>query len=167
MTDRILATYLLETTLELERAVRALASEGSTGTFVAVPGETDAVRTRFGTRLEALEELEPSDRVQLIGARGVPSDGAATVRRARVTVSVPLELTGTDLAAVGACLLGNVFELSEVSGLRLESVRFPEALLRATASPARARCSACTSGRSSARSCGPRSACARTRRPRR
>ena len=135
MIDRIFATYLLETPLELERAVRALASEGSTGTFVAVPGETDAVRTRFGTRLEALEELAPFERVQLIGARGVPADGPTTVRRARVTISVPLELTGTDLATVGACLLGNVFELSEVSGIRLEDVRFPASLLRACPRP--------------------------------
>jgi ribulose 1,5-bisphosphate carboxylase large subunit-like protein len=135
LTDRILATYLLETPLELERAVRALASEGSTGTFVDVPGETAAVRARFGTRLEALEELESSDRVQLIGARGVPTGDSATVRRARVTISVPLELTGTDLATVMACLLGNVFELSEVSGLRLEAVTFPEALLLACPRP--------------------------------
>jgi ribulose 1,5-bisphosphate carboxylase large subunit-like protein len=132
--DRILATYLVETPLEIERAVRALASEGSTGTFVAIPGETAAVRDRFGTRLEAVEELAPSDRVNLIGARRTPGS-EPVVQRARVTISVPLELTGTDLATVMACLLGNVFELSEVSGLRLEDVRFPEALLRESPRP--------------------------------
>lgn len=135
MTDRILATYLLETLLPLERAVRVLASEGSTGTFVAVPGETETVRSRFGTSVESIEELAPSDRVHLIGARGSLADDASQVHRARVTVSVPLELTGTDLATVGACLLGNVFELSEVSGLRLEAIRFPPALIRACSRP--------------------------------
>lgn len=147
--DRIHATYLVETPLELERAVRALASEGSTGTFVPVPGEAGAVRDRFGTRLEAVEELAAGDRAQLTGARrpAAPAagrDGAAgravvagehdadplRVNRARVTVSVPLELTGSDLTTVGASLLGNVFELSEVSGLRLERVAFPPRLVR-------------------------------------
>ena len=129
MRDRIFATYLVETLLDLELAVRALASEGSTGTFVDVPGETEAVRHQFGTRLESIEELEPARAPCLIGARGA-STGQQQVRRALVSISIPLELTGTDLTTVMACLLGNVFELSEMSGLRLEAVEFPAELIK-------------------------------------
>ena len=39
--ERVVATYLIETALPLAAAAEALAGEQSSGTFVAVPGETD------------------------------------------------------------------------------------------------------------------------------
>jgi ribulose-bisphosphate carboxylase large chain len=134
VSERITAVYLLETALEMERAISAFAAEGSTGTFVAIPDETAAVRERLGIRVEEVEPLEDGARAHLIGARGWT--GSERIRRARVTLSVPLELTGCDLATIGASLLGNVFELAELSGIRLEEVHFPEGLLRAASLPA-------------------------------
>ena len=39
--ERVFATYRVETPLPLQRAAEVLAGEQSSGTFVAVPGETD------------------------------------------------------------------------------------------------------------------------------
>jgi ribulose-bisphosphate carboxylase large chain len=38
--ERIVATYLIETPHSLEHAATVIAGEQSSGTFVAVPGET-------------------------------------------------------------------------------------------------------------------------------
>jgi ribulose-bisphosphate carboxylase large chain len=38
--ERITGTYFIETPLSLAKAVEVLAGEQSSGTFVAVPGET-------------------------------------------------------------------------------------------------------------------------------
>ena len=46
MGDQILATYLIETPLEVERAAEMIAGEQSCGTFVRVKGETDELQAR-------------------------------------------------------------------------------------------------------------------------
>ena len=53
--ERVKATYLIETPLEVERAAANLAAWQSGGTFVAVPGETDELKTRFAARVEKIE----------------------------------------------------------------------------------------------------------------
>ena len=53
--QRILATYWIETSQEVEAAAEVLAGEQSSGTFVAVPGETDELRRRFRARVEKIE----------------------------------------------------------------------------------------------------------------
>ncbi len=53
--ERILATYRIETPLPLEQAAAVMAGEQSTGTFVRVPGETDDLRERFGARVERID----------------------------------------------------------------------------------------------------------------
>lgn len=49
-TDRLTATYRIETPHPLEAAAEALAGEQSCGTFVAVPGETAELRECFRAR---------------------------------------------------------------------------------------------------------------------
>ena len=132
-TNRLTATYLLESPNDLERAIDVLAGEGSTGTFVAVPGEDEILRERFAIRLEELQELEPTDRPRLAGRDwdGLPG----MYRRARIKVSVPLDLTATDLTTLLACVAGNVFELREVSALRLLDFDLPPEFLSAAPRP--------------------------------
>ena len=48
MSDRIHASYWIETAFPLQQAAEIMAGEQSTGTFVRVPGETDELRRRFG-----------------------------------------------------------------------------------------------------------------------
>ena len=57
--ERIFATYHIETPLAVEKAAAALAGEQSSGTFVAVPGETEELKQRFAARVE--ETPEPTD----------------------------------------------------------------------------------------------------------
>ena len=44
LTDRIEADYLLETAIDPRRAAEIIAGEQSSGTFVAIPGETPKLR---------------------------------------------------------------------------------------------------------------------------
>ena len=52
LTDRIEADYLLETAIAPERAAEIIAGEQSSGTFVAVPGETPELKERSAARVE-------------------------------------------------------------------------------------------------------------------
>lgn len=56
--ERITATYYIETPFAPEKAALVLAGEQSSGTFVAVPGETEELKQRFAARVESIELLE-------------------------------------------------------------------------------------------------------------
>ncbi len=132
MTDRIEADYLLESPVPAEKAAAILAGEQSSGTFMAVPGETEELKARSAARVERVEDMGPVAGPALPGA-GQPD---APHRRARLTLSWPLGNTGTSLPNILATVAGNLFELNCVAGLRLTDLRFPEALVAASPRPA-------------------------------
>ena len=101
-----------------------MAGEQSSGTFVPVPGETPELKARAAARVEALEVVGEVGEPSLPGA-GVPKDGAATWRRARVTLSWPLDNVGPSLPNLLATVAGNLFELKQLSGLRLLDLAYP------------------------------------------
>jgi ribulose-bisphosphate carboxylase large chain len=121
VSDRLRARYLIETPLTVAEAAAVLAGEQSSGTFVAVPGETEELKARFAARVERIEELESSSEPSLPGNRG----GRGFFRRALVDVSWPLENFGFNLPAIVSTVGGNLFELAQVSGLRLVDLEFP------------------------------------------
>ncbi len=131
--SRIEADYLIETAFDPRAAAEVMAGEQSSGTFVAVPGETPELKARSAARIEALEVLDPVDAPSLPGA-GHPNDEAA-MRRARVTLSWPLDNLGPSLPNLMATVAGNLFELKQFSGLRLLDIRLPLAFADAYGGP--------------------------------
>ena len=91
MTDRIEADYLVETAFDPWHAAEVMAGEQSSGTFVAVPGETPELKARAAARVETLTILDEVAHPSLPGA--ARPDGAP-IRRARVTLSWPLANLG-------------------------------------------------------------------------
>jgi ribulose-bisphosphate carboxylase large chain len=124
---RIEADYLLETAFEPSRAAEAMAGEQSSGTFVPIPGETPELKARAAARVEALRIVDDDVREPSLPFAGMPKGTPPRWRRARVTLSWPLENLGTSLPNLLATVAGNLFELKQVSGLRLLDLRLPEA----------------------------------------
>jgi ribulose-bisphosphate carboxylase large chain len=125
--ERIIAEYLVETPLSLAAAAEALAGEQSTGTFTRVPGETDELRERFAARLESVDELDAVPKPSLPGA--APSRNPRGVyQRGRVRISYPLANMGPNLPTIVSTVAGNLFELRQLSGLRLLDLEFPLSL---------------------------------------
>jgi len=132
--DRVEADYLMETAYDPAGAAEAIAGEQSSGTFVPVPGETPELKARAAARIEALEILETAASPSLTGA-GRPATGDGTIRRARLTLSWPLANFGPSLPNLLATVAGNLFELKQLSGLRLQDVRLPSAFAAAYPGP--------------------------------
>ena len=134
LTDRIEADYLLETPIDPRRAAEIMAGEQSSGTFVAVPGETPELKERSAARVVALDILDES-----VPRRSLPSAGGVQegerVTRATVTLSWPLANLGPSLPNLVAAIAGNLFELRAVSGLRLTDIRLPPAFAAAYPGP--------------------------------
>ena len=122
MSSRIHAHYLLETADDPRRAVEVMAGEQSSGTFIALPGETPELKERFGARIEKLDLLEEVAGPSLPGAKSGPIH-----RRCRVELSWPLDNIGPSLPNLVATVAGNLFELQQLSGLRLLDIDLPPA----------------------------------------
>jgi ribulose-bisphosphate carboxylase large chain len=124
---RIEADYLLETAFDPRQAGEAMAGEQSSGTFVPIPGETPELKARAAARLETLDVLDDEVRERSLPFAGMPKDAPPVWRRARITLSWPLENLGASLPNLLATVAGNLFELKQVSGLRLLDLRLPDA----------------------------------------
>jgi len=85
LSERVNASYYVETAFPLEDAAAAMAGEQSTGTFTRVAGETSALRASHGARVERVEPGECRSRPSLPGATR-PHAGAK-VRRAEIELS--------------------------------------------------------------------------------
>ncbi|WP_127585021.1 ribulose-bisphosphate carboxylase large subunit family protein [Paenibacillus koleovorans] len=132
--DAVIAKYLIETPYTLEHAAEVMAGEQSTGTFVAVPGETPELKRKFGAQVLHIEELDVYDRPALPGAKP-PQGHDGRYRRGEVTLSFPLHNFGPSIPNLLAAVAGNLYELQEFSGLRLIDLELPEAFAFAYKGP--------------------------------
>lgn len=132
MPDRIEADYLIETAFDPRHAAEVMAGEQSSGTFLPIPGETPELKARAAARVESVKVTGEVAAPSLPGA-AMPE--GATIRRARVTLSWPLANLGPSLPNLMATVAGNLFELRQFSGLRLEAIRLPRDFARAYPGP--------------------------------
>ena len=118
---RIDAVYHLETADDPEKTAALIAGEQSSGTFVPIPGEDEALKARAAARYEitALEQ---------------PSSGDA--KRYELKLSWPLENLGPSLPNLMATVAGNLYELKPVRSLRLMDMTLPPAFAQAYPGPA-------------------------------
>lgn len=122
---RFEATYLIETPLDPAEVAEVMAGEQSCGTFARVAGETDELRERARAVVTRIEELEPATEPSLPNAWLARKGVGGPWRRARVTISFPVDNVGANLATLAAVVAGNLYDLGEVTGLRLESISLP------------------------------------------
>ncbi|HZZ03927.1 ribulose-bisphosphate carboxylase large subunit family protein [Paraburkholderia sp.] len=131
MSERIHTTYWLETGDDPQRAADVIAGEQSSGTFVALPNETPELKARSGARVERLTVLETAGTPSLTG--GIVSD---MYTRCTLELSWPIENIGPSLPNLMSTIAGNLFELRQVSGLRLTGLKLPPSFAAAYPGPA-------------------------------
>ncbi|TWD86109.1 ribulose-bisphosphate carboxylase large chain [Variovorax beijingensis] len=127
VTERIRARYLIETPLEPAAVAEVMAGEQSCGTFTRVEGETDALRQRARATVEAITELAPAEAPSLPNALLERKGTRGPWRRAHIDISFPAANIGANLPTLAATVSGNLYDLGEVTGLRLESLQLPAA----------------------------------------
>ncbi len=118
--NRIQATYDIETPVGLNRAAAVLAGEQSTGTFLKLAAETDELQERSAARVESIVQTGSAKAPSLVCRKS-----GSKYDRGLVTISWPLGNFGTSLPNLLSTLAGNLFELAELSAIRLVSVDLP------------------------------------------
>ena len=117
---RIEAVYHLETAADPEITAAMIAGEQSSGTFVAIPGENEALKGRAAAHYD-IRPLEPR------------TDSEA--KRYVLKLSWPLENVGPSLPNLMATVAGNLYELKPVRSLRLMDITLPPAFAQAYPGP--------------------------------
>ncbi|WP_435139652.1 ribulose-bisphosphate carboxylase large subunit family protein [Formosa sp. A9] len=120
--ERIIATYIIETPYDIEQAAAVLAGEQSSGTFVSVPGETNELKTRFAARVEHIEPLETYNSPSLPGE----ILNGQTYKQAKITVSWSIENFQYNIPGLVSTLQGNLYELRQFTGLKLDDFILPD-----------------------------------------
>ncbi|MFV0284662.1 MAG: ribulose-bisphosphate carboxylase large subunit family protein [Castellaniella sp.] len=125
--ERILAGYVIETPLDPAAVAEVMAGEQSCGTFTRVAGETDELRGRARAVVESVQPLDAVDRPSLSNAFLTRRGVGGPWRRARIELSFPPANIGANLPTLASTVAGNLYDLGEVTGLRLETLRVPAA----------------------------------------
>lgn len=125
--DRFIADYLIETPLDPAHVAEVMAGEQSCGTFVRVQGETDQLRNRARAVVLSVTELAAAPVPSLPNAWLQRQQISGPWRRARVRIAFPIDNIGANLPTLAATVAGNLFDLGEVTGLRLLSLTLPPA----------------------------------------
>lgn len=135
--DRVIATYLIETAHTLEHAAEVIAGEQSCGTFVAVPGETAELKERHGARVVSVKALDIADMPSLEGATVPRSAGSRPkYQRGEVVISFPFENIGASIPNLLTTVAGNLYEVQQLSGIRLVDLELPAAFAKRYPGPA-------------------------------
>ncbi len=127
----ICLTYRIETTGGIEQMAAKIASDQSTGTFVAVPGETEELKARVAARVLEIRPLEDA----MVPAWPELEPGHSPIRRADVDIAFPLDAIGTDLAALMTIAVGGVYSIKGMTGIRVVDMKLPEAFKNAHPGP--------------------------------
>jgi ribulose-bisphosphate carboxylase large chain len=136
MANRIYARYRIETAHPLDKAAATMAGEQSAGTFVKVPGETPELLEQHGARVEEIKEGSFVTVPALPDSKPPKNLAEPRYQRAEVVLSFPYENVGTSLTTLLTVVSGNLFELSQFSGLKLLDVEIPEEFAQAYPGPA-------------------------------
>lgn len=125
--ETVEASYLIETPLDPGKIAAIMAGEQSSGTFVRLAGETDELRARAAAEVLSVEELEPAQAPSLASAWLARKGMQGPYRRARVRIAFPVANMGANLPTLAATVAGNLYDLGEVTGLRLQDVALTQA----------------------------------------
>lgn len=130
------ARYLVESSVPSEKVAQVIAGEQSSGTFLALPGESAALKERSRARVVAIEPLAPALAPSLPSAFAERHAHGGVFHRAEIEIAFPVDNVGANLPTLLATVAGNLFELGEVTGLRLLDLDLPPAFAAGFAGPA-------------------------------
>ena len=130
------ARYFVESSVPAEKVAQVIAGEQSSGTFVALPGETEQLKERSRARVIRIESLPPALEPTLESAFVARHGHHGVFHRAVIEIAFPVANVGHNLPTLMATIAGNLFELGEVTGLRLLDLDLPESYAAGFARPA-------------------------------
>lgn len=124
--NEFFARYRVESPEPLERVAELIAGEQSSGTFLSIAGETEELKQRSRARVVCVTPIEDAPQATLPSAAMARKGRSGPCRRGEVEIAFPVANVGANLTTLMATVCGNLYELGEVTGLRLLDLDLPE-----------------------------------------
>ncbi|SDV46872.1 ribulose-bisphosphate carboxylase large subunit family protein [Chitinasiproducens palmae] len=119
------ARYFVESSAPVAKVADVIAGEQSSGTFLALPGETDELKERARARVTDVRALAPVMEASLASAYVARRETPQLFHRGEIEIAFPVDNVGPNLPTLLSTIAGNLFELGEVTGLRLLDLDMP------------------------------------------
>jgi ribulose-bisphosphate carboxylase large chain len=119
------ARYFVESPEPLQKVAEIIAGEQSSGSFLALPGETDELKERARARVLRISPQESAPEPSLHSALVERRGQAGPYQRGEITIAFPVDNVGANLPTLLATVAGNLYELGELTGVRLLDVDLP------------------------------------------
>ncbi len=120
------ARYFVESAVPLQQAAEVIAGEQSSGTFLSLPGETQELKDRFRARVTRVDTHPPSMLPSLHSAWAARHATGTIFHRGEIEIAFPIENVGSNLTTLMATVAGNLFELGELTAVRLLDIDMPD-----------------------------------------
>jgi len=120
------ARYFVESCEPIAKAAEVIAGEQSSGTFLALPGEDDAVKERARARVTCIDPLAPALEPMLRSALPERRGYTGVYYRGEIEIAFPVDSVGSNIPTLLSTIAGNLFELGEVTGLRLLDIEMSD-----------------------------------------
>jgi ribulose-bisphosphate carboxylase large chain len=120
------ARYWVESPYPLQKVADVIAGEQSSGTFLRLPGESDELKRRSRARVVRIDPLQPAHEPSLLSAYVARRGDVEVYHRGEVEIAFPIDNVGHSLSTLMATVAGNLYELGEVTGLRLLDLDLPD-----------------------------------------
>ena len=118
-----------------DKVAQVIAGEQSSGTFLSLPGETDELKERSRARVVRIDPLAPVLEPTLHSALVERRHHGGVFHRAEIEIAFPIDNVGANLTSLLATVAGNLFELGEVTSLRLLDLDLPPTYAAGFAGP--------------------------------
>lgn len=133
--EEFTARFFIESSYPLDQVSEIIAGEQSSGTFIALPGESAELKDRSRARVTSITELdavkEPSLHSEFLARKSTASE----YFRGEVEIAFPIDNIGFNIPALLSTVAGNLFEIGEVTALKLLDVDFPDSFAQGFMGP--------------------------------
>ncbi|MCX8093408.1 MAG: RuBisCO large subunit C-terminal-like domain-containing protein [Candidatus Goldbacteria bacterium] len=113
--------YYIETPDPLKKAVELIATMQSTGTWSGVKQETKKLIKKFGAKVKDIKELKKINKIHLPTKRKIKGK----LNCAEAVISYPWENFGKNIAMLLSTVAGEVYDLSELTAIKVIDINFP------------------------------------------
>lgn len=128
--EEFTARFFVESSYPLEQVSEIIAGEQSSGTFISLPGESAELKERSRARVISIKPLPETATPSLHSEYLQRKQPSQRFFRGEVTLAFPTANIGNNIPALLTTIAGNLFEIGEVSGLRVLDVDLPERFAR-------------------------------------
>jgi len=113
------AKYLVESALDLREVAELIVGEQSTGTFIRVASENDEIRARSRGQVVSVKQTGTVENPSLPSEFNIRHEIKGPFNQGEVQIGFPAPNVSANLPTLMATIAGNIFELGQLTGIRL------------------------------------------------